>query len=271
MGGEDRLHYAREGAGEPLVLLHPLGAELVVWEPVIPLLAGERDVIALDLPGFGRSPSLPLGASPTPQALAQAVARFLDTLGIERAHVAGNSLGGWIALELARAGRTLSVSALSPAGFWARPLGARLGPDLRARGSPVLPLLSLLARTRIGRRRLLRASVGHPERVPAAAAARLVRSYVTAPAYAAANAEMRGAVLSGLDEIAVPVTLAWGELDRLVRPPRSVPAGWRTTLLRGCGHIPTWDDPDQVSALLLEASGVALPGSLSGTSREAGG
>ena len=254
MATENGLHHVRAGTGEPLVLLHPLGAELVVWEPVIALLAAERDVVALDLPGFGRSPSLPRRSAPTPRALAGAVARFLGTLGIERAHVVGNSLGGWIALELARAGRALSVTALSSAGFWARPLGARPGPDLRALGRPLLPLLTALARTGRGRRRLLQGSVGHPERVPPAAAARLVRSYVTAPAYTAANAEMRAAIVSGVDEIAVPVTLAWGELDRLVRPPRSVPAHWHTRVLRNCGHIPTWDDPEQVSALLLESS-----------------
>jgi pimeloyl-ACP methyl ester carboxylesterase len=255
MAAESHLRHVRAGSGEPLVLVHPLGAELIVWEPVIPLLAAERDVVALDLPGFGGSPPLPRHIAPTPRALADAVARFLDTLGIERAHVAGNSLGGWIALELARGGRALSVAALSPAGFWAQPLGARPGPDLRALGRPLLPLLVALARTERGRRRLLRASVGRPERVPPAAAARLVRSYVTASAYASANTEMRAAVVSGVEGLDVPVTLAWGELDRLVRPPRKVPPHWHTRLLRGCGHIPTWDDPEQVSGLLLEASG----------------
>jgi pimeloyl-ACP methyl ester carboxylesterase len=255
MATENRLHHVRAGSGEPLVLLHPLGAELIVWEPVIPLLAAERDVVALDLPGFGRSPPLPQHIAPTPRALADAAARFLHTLGIGRAHVVGNSLGGWIALELARAGRALSVATLSPAGFWARPLGAPPGPDLRAVGRLLLPLLLALARTERGRGRLLRASVGHPERVPPGAAARLVRSYVTAPAYASANTEMRAAVVSGVEDIDVPVTLAWGELDRLVHPPRTVPPHWHTRVLRGCGHIPTWDDPEQVAALLLEASG----------------
>ena len=250
----DFLHHVRTGSGEPLVLLHPLGAEMIVWEPIIPRLAAEREVVALDLPGFGRSPALPPSAEPTPRALADAVARFLDTLGLRRAHIVGNSLGGWIALELARARRALSVTALSSAGFWARPLGARPGPDLRSLGRALLPALTVLARTRRGRHALLHGSVGHPERVPPAAAARLVHSYLTAPAYSAANSQMRSSVLSGVEEIDVPVTLAWGELDRLVRPPRIVPSGWRTRVLRECGHVPTWDDPEQVSSLLLEAS-----------------
>jgi pimeloyl-ACP methyl ester carboxylesterase len=251
---EGGLNHVRTGTGEQIILLHPLGAELVVWEPVLGRLAAEREVIAVDMPGFGATPPLPGGTRPTPQALAAAVARFLDAIGIERAHMAGNSLGGWVALELARAGRALSVTALSSAGLWARPLGMRPGPDLRRAGLVLLPALSALVRTRRGRHALLRGSVGHPERVPPLAAARLVRAYVTAPAYEAANTEMRAAIFSGAEEISVPVTLAWGQLDRLVRPPRAVPADWETRMLPDCGHIPTWDDPDRVAGVLLETT-----------------
>lgn len=228
-----------------------------MWEPVIEPLAAEREVIALDMPGFGRSPPLPEDTPPTPQALAAAVAGFLDAIGLDRVHLAGNSLGGWVALELAKAGRAMSVSALSAAGFWRHPLGPRDGPDLRRAGRLLLPALSALVRTRRGRRALLRGSVAHPERVPPRAAARLVRAYVTAPAYGAANLAMRSSVFSGAERIEVPVTLAWGSLDRLVSPPRQAPPGWATRVLRDCGHIPTWDDPEQVSRLLLETSASA--------------
>ncbi len=248
------LNYIRRGSGEPLLLIHPLGAEIVVWEPVFERLAAQRDVIAVDLPGFGSSPALANGSDPTPQALAAAVGRFLDSLGLERVHVAGNSLGGWVALELAKAGRTLSATGLCAAGFWTRPLGPRDGPDVRRIGRRLLPLVPALVRSARGRRLLLRSSVGHPERVPPAAAARLVRSYVTAPGFEAANAAMRSGVLSDTERIDVPVTLAWGELDRLIRRPRTKPEHWRTVLLRDCGHIPTWDDPVQVSRALLMAS-----------------
>jgi pimeloyl-ACP methyl ester carboxylesterase len=247
------LHYLRLGQGEPLLLVHPLGSELVVWEPVIDLLAAERDVIAVDMPGFGASPPLPQGFEPTPRRLASALAGFLDGLGIERAHVAGNSLGGWVALELAAAGRALTVTGLSAAGFWSRPLGPRATPARRV-GRALLPLIPAVARTGRGRRLLLGASVGHPERVPPGSAARLVRSYVTAPAFEEANAAMRAAVFAGIDRIAAPVTLAWAELDRLVAEPRGGVDGARRVLLRGCGHIPTWDDPEQVTRVLLEAS-----------------
>ena len=104
------LNFIRTGSGEPLLLVHPLGGELVVWEPVMDRLAAERDVIAVDMPGFGASPPLPGGVEPTPQALAAALAAQLDALDVERAHVAGNSLGGWVALELAKLGRARSVT-----------------------------------------------------------------------------------------------------------------------------------------------------------------
>jgi pimeloyl-ACP methyl ester carboxylesterase len=247
------LHHRRGGSGEPLVLIHPLGADIVVWEPVFERLAAGRDVIAVDLPGFGGSPLMD-GDEPTPPALAAAVGRFLDTLGLDRVHLAGNSLGGWVALELARAGRALSVAGLCSAGFWTRPLGPRERPGIRRLGRALLPLVPTVARTSAGRRALLRGAVGYPERVPPAAAARLVRAYVTAPGFEGTNAAMRAAFLSDFDQIDVPVTLAWGELDRLVRRPRTKPEHWRSLVLRGCGHIPTWDDPAQVSRALLQAS-----------------
>ena len=75
------------------------------------------------MPGFGASPPLPDDAAPTPQALAAGIGRFMDGLGMERAHMVGNSLGGWVALELAKTRRALSVTGLSSAGFWGRPLG----------------------------------------------------------------------------------------------------------------------------------------------------
>jgi pimeloyl-ACP methyl ester carboxylesterase len=250
---DPQLHMVRRGDGEPMLLVHPLGAELVTWEPVMDRLATEHDVIAVDMPGFGSSPPLANGTDPTPQALATALATHLDGLGIGRAHLVGNSLGGWVALELAKAGRALSVTGLCSAGFWPRPLGPRPS-KARTAGRAVLPLLPLLTRSARGRGLLLAGSVGHPERVPPAAAARLVRAYMSAPGFEGANAAMRATVFSGLERITAPVTLAWGELDRLVGEPRAGVPGTRRVLLPGCGHIPTWDDPELVSQVVLDAA-----------------
>ena len=89
------LNFERGGRGEPMVLLHGIGGELCVWEPVLEPLAEWLDVIAVDLPGFGHSPPLAGGAAPTPAALAAAIARLMDALGIASAHLGGNSLGAW--------------------------------------------------------------------------------------------------------------------------------------------------------------------------------
>lgn len=251
------LAYDRVGSGPPLVLLHPLGADRRVWDPVLERLARERDVIAPDLPGFGESASLVLDGdddTPTPARLAAAVRAFVeDELGIRDWHVAGNSLGGWVALALALDGAVASVTAIAPAGLWARPLGPK--PSVARRAARVAaPIAGLATRNAALRRLILAGSVGHPERVPPAAAAHLVRAYAHGPDFVAVNAAMRAGRFSGLAAIDVPVTLAWPQLDRLVGRPHELPPNVRNVTLADCGHIPTWDDPGAVATLLLEGS-----------------
>src|SRR4051812_49201320 len=110
-----QLRFSRRGAGPPLLLIHGLGASRAAWAPVVPELARRFDVITPDLPGFGSSAPLPPGDEPHPARLAAAVAELLDDLHLERPHVVGNSVGGWVALELARLRPTSSVTLLSPA------------------------------------------------------------------------------------------------------------------------------------------------------------
>lgn len=110
--------YTRAGRGEPLLLLHGIGHHRQAWDPVTGILAAERDVIAVDLPGFGASPALPDGLAydlPTTTAVFGA---FCEAMELDRPHVAGNSLGGLLALELGREKLARTVTALSPAGFW---------------------------------------------------------------------------------------------------------------------------------------------------------
>jgi pimeloyl-ACP methyl ester carboxylesterase len=252
------LAYDRRGAGPPLVLLHPLGADRRVWDPVLGRLAAERDVVALDLPGFGASPVLavPDGGAPDPAVLAAAVRAFCeDELGLERWHVAGNSLGGWVALALALEGAVESVTAIAPAGLWSGPLAPK--PSVARRAARIAaPFVGVATRSAALRRAILLGTVGHPERVPPAAAAALVRAYADAPGFAAVNAAMRAGHFADLGRIEVPVTLAWPELDRLVGRPRQMPRHVRNRTLRDCGHIPMWDDPAAVASVLLEGSAV---------------
>lgn len=251
------LGHDRVGAGPPLLLLHPLGANRHVWDGVASRLAAHRDVISVDLPGFGDSP--PLEGNPTPAALASAIADFLAELELGAPDVAGNSLGGWVGLELGLAGGAASVTAIAPAGLWTRPLGPRR--ELaRALSRAGLPLIASATATALGRRLLLGGSVARPELVSARAAAQLIRSYATAPDFTRVNAAMRAGTFTRLESIDVPVTLVWPEFDGLVRRPRKLPPGVVSVALPGAGHIPMLDQPDAVAALLEQHAASAAAG-----------
>lgn len=245
--------YERHGTGPALVLIHPLGADRRMWSPVIGRLAAERDVVAIDLPGFGASPAVDHRAVPTPRVLAESVAFSLREVIGEPFHVAGNSLGGWVALELALAGHARSVTAIGSAGLWPEPLMPRRSAARRL-ARLARPLLPAIVRSPRGRRLALGGTIARPERVPPAEALHLARSYADAPGFDAVNDAMRAGRFTGLADIRVPVTLAWPEHDRLVARPRRLPPSVRSVVLYGCGHLPTWDDPEQVAALLLAGS-----------------
>ncbi|HEU4944698.1 MAG TPA: hypothetical protein VFT10_06005, partial [Solirubrobacterales bacterium] len=100
------------------------------------------------------------------------------------------------------------------------------------------------------------------ERIPAAAGRKLVLGWIDANGYDGANRAMRTHVFDPTDYPDLPVTLAWGELDRLVAPPRPErrPAGARFIVLPAVGHTPTWDDPELIATTLLEGSAVSVSG-----------
>jgi pimeloyl-ACP methyl ester carboxylesterase len=249
------LHFERRGSGETLVLIHGLGGSRLIWAPVIGRLAEHRDVIAVDMPGFGRSPELADGTPPSAANLGRAITALLRTESIERPHLAGNSLGAWVALEMAKAGDARSVCGLSPAGLWRRPLGPRRR-DTRALGRRLRPLLPVLMSSSRARGALLRTTLAQPERLTRGEAKALVLDWLHSPGYDAANSEMRAHVFEHPDLVRVPTTIAWGAEDRLVGAPRRerMPPGTRYVELAGCGHTPTWDNPERVAELLLEAS-----------------
>ena len=252
---QPRIAYERAGSGPPLVLIHGLGATKMVWQPQLEALARERDVIALDMPGFGDSEPMPTGTPPTASAMAAAISELLAAIGIERPHVAGNSLGGWVALEMAKAANAASACLISPAGLWQHPLGPR---QVNTRGIAKLakPLVLAAARRDSTRAKMLGTVLARPDRVPKEAGIQMISDWIAAPGYDASNAEMRRHVFEDPESVTVPVTIAWGELDRLVRPPKSErrPPGSRFVVLSGCGHTPNWDDPELITKLLLEAS-----------------
>ncbi|MGW4277099.1 alpha/beta fold hydrolase [Streptomyces seoulensis] len=256
------LSYARVGAGEPLLLLHGIGHHRQAWDPVIHLVAGERDVISVDLPGFGASPALPDGLRHDLPTVNAALGALCEALEIGRPHVAGNSLGGLLALEMGRTGRARSVTALSPAGFWTEAERRYAFGVLQAmRGIATrtpLPLVERLSRSAAGRTLLTSTIYARP--------ARRSPEAVVAETLALAGASgFEETLRAGVDVrfthdvTGIPVTVAWGVKDRLlvrrqgVRAKRIVPHA-RLVRLPGCGHVPMNDDPALVARVLLDGS-----------------
>jgi pimeloyl-ACP methyl ester carboxylesterase len=257
------LAHHRTGAGDPLVLVHGTGSQWQAFRPVIEALAARRDVIAPDLPGFGASPPFPTAAPHTPRAFAEAVAGFLDGLGLPEAHVAGFSLGGAIAYELGRLGRARSVTAISPIGFWTAREAAYCRASLRViRGMAraMLPVAPALLGTAVGRTLLESQLVGRPWRMKAEEAVEATRNLVLSPGFAPEVRDSLVADYEWTERLDVPVTIAWGTRDRLLLPRQAARARARRPEARhvslpGCGHVPFSDDPPLVARVLLEGSG----------------
>jgi pimeloyl-ACP methyl ester carboxylesterase len=257
------LNHHRAGTGEPLVLIHGIASRWQVWNPVLPRLELERDVIALDLPGFGASPMMPHDEPPSIGALADAVIELFDELGLERPHVGGNSLGGWLSLELAKRGVVRSATALSPAGFFRNAFELRYTAiSLKATIAAAKLLRSVapaLLAAPAGRIAVLGQVFGHPSRLPPDDAVGTVRAAADAPGFAETLSALMGNGFGGGGAINVPVTVAWGERDHLLLPRQAARAEQllpqaRHRWLYDCGHVPTYDDPEQVARVLLEGS-----------------
>ncbi|MEU3348849.1 alpha/beta fold hydrolase [Streptomyces sp. NPDC006700] len=256
------LSYARVGDGEPLLLLHGIGHHRQAWDPVVHLLAPEREVITVDLPGFGASPALPEGLRHDLPTMNVVLGALCEALKIERPHVAGNSLGGLLALELGREKLVRSVTALAPAGFWTRSerryaFGVLRTMRTLARRMP-LPLVEGLSRTAAGRTALTSTIYARP--------ARRSPEAVVAETLALARASgfeetLRAGVDVRFTDVlpGIPVTVAWGTKDRLlvrrqgVRAKQIIPRA-RLVRLPGCGHVPMSDDPALVARVLLDGS-----------------
>jgi pimeloyl-ACP methyl ester carboxylesterase len=255
------LAFDRTGTGAPLVLLHALGLSRASWDPVVPMLAEQFDVLAVDLPGFGESPSLPVGVEPSPGALAAAVAAFLDDLGVERPAVVGNSVGGWVALELAARRSVASLTLLSPAGLWPGRTPRYCRVSLRASRWLCRHAGGLLSRAvdhRWGRLLALGQTHGRPLRMSPARARETIRELGTAPGFDATFAATVPRHAVAPPGLAASVTVTFGSRDLLLPPWQArhvelLPPGTAVRTLPGCGHIPMSDDP-AVAALILSSA-----------------
>jgi pimeloyl-ACP methyl ester carboxylesterase len=238
-----------------MVLLHGFTDTWKAWRPVLPALAAHHDVVAWSLPGHsGGEPwdrSVPFSTS----SAADVLERQMNALGIDRAHLVGNSLGGWMALELAARGRALSVVGVCPAGGW-DPGGRQERRAARYfRRNQVLlrrfgPLLPFVARHPSLRRLALRDLVADPRRVSTDDALAMFEGArdctVADDVLALARS---GDPFGRLGPIPCAVTILVGSHDRLLRWPDAYTrmrlmlpdAQW--ICMQGLGHLPMWDDP----------------------------
>ena len=265
------LAFDRAGSGPPLVLLHGVGHRRQAWTAVLDRLTPHRDVIAVDLPGHGESSPIPADGRPRvlEYMLGELTALF-DDLGLDRPHVAGDSLGGRLALETAMAGRAASVTGLSPAGFWRSEREAAMAKAIfrvmQGAGGRLQRMGPLLVRSTAGRAVIYGAIVSRPSRMtPLQALGDMTAFLAARPALDIVLAEMTQ--FTGSIPADFPVTIAWGTRDRLL-PPRQVLVA-RQSLpqarflpLRGCGHVPMTDDPALVADVLLQGSSRRLESAL---------
>lgn len=244
----------------PLVLLHGVMMSGSAWSRVAPLLAETYEVWMPTAAGHHGGPAL--AGRPTVREMTDHAERFLDEHGLGTVHVAGNSMGGWMAIELARRGRARSVCALSPAGFWTpgsadqRASVARLR-FLRHLTRASRPVIPVVMRSASVRRISMRDIAAHGERLTPAEATRagvdLVRCNAAVDLLATTEA------VAPLDPVPCPITMVWPENDRIFPErvngvtARTVVPGARHLALPGTGHVPMIDDPEGCARVIAES------------------
>src|SRR5918994_2963223 len=268
-GGAPQLDYHRGGSGEPLVLIHGIGHTWRGWTPMLPELERCFDVLAVDLPGFGRSEPLPAGVDSTAETLADAVERQMLGAGFDSAHLAGNSLGGWISLELARRGRARTVTAISPAGLQharEKQWGANVLRGMRW-ASQNLPTPDALLRNPVTRSLLAGPTSGRPWNYDPDQLTQETALLAGCPGFEATLPHTFNGQPRGLTELEVPVLLLWGTLDLVLIPrpgrrfERLIP-GAELRYLPAIGHTAMSDAPDLL-AEAIEEFALARPGARS--------
>jgi pimeloyl-ACP methyl ester carboxylesterase len=259
------MRYLRKGFGRPLLLIHGLGGSHQSWEPILKSLTQDREVFAIDLPGFGNTP--PLKGRTTVATLADAVTDFLTEHHLLGTDVVGSSLGGRIALELARRRDSVGgVVALSPGGFWEGweqlAFYSSLALSIRiVRG--LKPLIPYITDTATGRTLLFSQFSAHPRELRPKFVRSELQNFALSPAFDETLREYAfGEIPKGIPAGAVekPIVIGWGRQDRVCFPAQAKRAKHlfpdaRIHWFENCGHFPQWDAPAFTSKLILDTLG----------------
>ncbi len=252
----------RGGSGSPLVCLHGFTDTWRTWELVLPALERRHDVLAPTLLGHAGGP--PLTGEVSDALVVDAVERAMDEAGFETAHLVGNSLGGYVALQLAARGRAKSVVALAPAGGWAasdESYKETLGHFLTMQEllKTAVPHVEAIVSTTEGCRRATAFIAANFEHIPAELIAHQMVGAATCDAVLPLvdYARREGWRLDA-ERISCPVRVVWGTDDRLLAWPSTAArfrhdwlphADW--VELDGVGHCPQLDVPLETTELIL--------------------
>jgi pimeloyl-ACP methyl ester carboxylesterase len=246
----------RAGSGEPLLLLHGFTGAWMHWRPLLEDLSKRYEVIAPSLAGHDGGRPYPPDSPMTFAGSTDQLERDLDELGVDSAHIVGNSMGGGLALELAKRGRARSVVALAPAGGWTpgdgegRRLARFFARQMRVTRALQSRMPTILARPKL-RRLALRDIMRRGDLVPTSDAVELTQAALACTVAERAIEALRidrGLSLEDLDRIDCPVLLATPQFDRVLPPERHAPRlrreipGVESLILGDCGHVPMWDD-----------------------------
>ncbi len=253
--------------GSPLVLLHGLAMSGNAWREVIPLVSDRHRVYTPTADGHR-------GGHPAPQRpatmthMVDAAERYLDALGLDRPHLAGNSVGGFVAIELARRGRAATVCAFSPVGFWTQGDGYQKRAFGRLQRGVTMgrlsrPLLPTAFKSATLRRLIFRDVAYRADRMSAARALEINADGIECTVLADLCAELREPDwhVAALDPTPCPITIAWGQRETLL--PSGAHArngripGASVRILPDVGHVPMLDDPRLVARTILEVTGAA--------------
>jgi len=252
----------RGGSGPPLVCLHGFMETWRTWELVLPALERHHDVLAPTLPGHAGGQ--PIAGEVGDALVPDAIERAMDEAGWDTAHLAGNSLGGYAALQLAARGRARSVVAFAPAGGWAADDASwretlALQARLRDEAAAAAPHAEAIVATAEGRRRATRLITTGFEHIPAELLAHQMLGVARCEgAEAMIEHALRAGYRLDAERIACPVRIVWGTDDRLLPWPSAAArfrddwlprADW--VELEGVGHCPQLDVPLVAAQLIL--------------------
>ncbi len=256
------------GFGPPLLLIHGLGSDRSVWRPILPSLSEHFTTVTVDLPGHGESGWLePTPPTFTPAEHAQALKPLIDEFGGSM-HVAGNSMGGWVSLEVAANGWARSVTALCPAGLEFDPWVSRndlLVNNYRVSnflGPTVAPATELVARVPGLRDLIMGYATVDFDSLDLSLLGASADAMRQARGFYACHDGMLDLLFTRADDVPddTAVAVVWGTQDLLIVPERqrrvAAPRHAKWIVLDRCAHVPMWDQPERTLEIIRQTAGV---------------